>query len=76
LYRDGVGNSTPDAYNAYPGSSSRTSFPARSDPAKEKPYWMENAERALTPDQKKKADAEFYIWLKKGPPAPPANEPQ
>jgi hypothetical protein len=33
------------------------------------------AARALTPEQKKKADDEIDGWLKKGPPAPPAKEP-
>ncbi|MDL2210152.1 sel1 repeat family protein [Desulfovibrio sp. OttesenSCG-928-O18] len=81
LYRDGVGAMDPDAYKAYlwlkltytlaehaSGGDGKTK--------KEKPYWLENATRALTPEQRKKADAELDVWLKKGPPAPPAKEPQ
>lgn len=77
LYRDGVGEVKPDAYNAYLWLrlAYELSSQVRGN-AKEKPYWMGNAERVLTPDQKKKADAEFDTWLKKGPPAPPAKEPQ
>lgn len=77
LYRDGVGEVPPDAGNAYLWLrlAYELSGKVRGE-LKEKPYWMENAERVLSPEQKKKADAEFDVWMKKGPPAPPENEPQ
>lgn len=82
LYRDGVGSVRPDAYNAYlwlkltHTLSLDVSGESADTDGKEIPYWLENAERALTPEQKKEADAELVDWLEKGPPAPPAREPQ
>lgn len=73
LYRDGVGTVQPDAYKAYLWLG--LTFELSEDTG-EVPYWMENAARALTPEQRKKADAELDGWLKKGPPAPPAKEPE
>jgi len=82
LYRDGVGTVQPDAYSAYLWLkltytlSLNASGKTAGMEDEEIPYWLENAERILTAEQKKQADAEFAVWLKKGPPAPPAKEPQ
>ncbi|SBV92792.1 putative Beta-lactamase [uncultured delta proteobacterium] len=73
LYRDGVGTVAPDAYQAYLWLGLTFEL---SGPHTEMPYWFENAARVLSPEQKKKADDEIDVWLKKGPPAPPAKEPQ
>lgn len=73
LYRDGVGEVEPDAYKAYLWLGLTFEL---SGPHTEMPYWFENAARVLTPEQKKKADDELDVWLKKGLPSPPAKEPQ
>lgn len=73
LYRDGVGTIPPDPYTAYLWLKLACELSGRRD---EQPYWMENAARALDPVQRKKADAEVAVWLRQGPPAPPAREPQ
>lgn len=80
LYRDGVGDMEPDAYKAYLWLkfthilSSHVS--GEGQKSGEEPYWLENATRALTPEQLAKADAELDVWLKKGLPSPPATEPR
>ena len=73
LYRDGVGTVQPDPYQAYLWLGLTFEL---SGPHEEMPYWFANAARVLPPDQKKKADDELDGWLKKGPPAPPATEPE
>ena len=73
LYRDGVGSIQPDAYTAYLWLG--LTFELAEDTG-EVPYWFENAARVLTPEQRKKADAELDRWLKNGPPSPPAKEPE
>lgn len=81
LYRDGVGTVLPDAYKAYLWLrltyTLSLSVSGKNAGAEEKiPYWLENAECALTAEQKEKADTELAVWLKNGPPAPPADEPR
>ena len=77
LYRDGVGAVSPDAYNAYLWLKLTFELSGKvSGKQEEIPYWLENAQRALKPEQLKKADEELAVWLKKGPPSPPTEEPK
>ena len=77
LYRDGVGTVLPDAYMAYLWLKLAFELSGKvSGKPDAIPYWISNAQRVLTPEQLKKADAELAVWLKKGPPSPPAKEPE
>jgi len=77
LFRDGVGTVPPNAYSAYLWLKLTFTLSGEvSDKPDTVPYWLANAQRVLTPEQIKKADAELAVWLKKGPPSPPAREPE
>ena len=77
LHRDGVGTVPPDAYRAYLWLKLSFELSGKvTGKQDEIPYWLGNAERALPPEQLKKADAELAVWLKKGPPSPAAREPE
>ncbi|MCC8193548.1 MAG: sel1 repeat family protein [Deltaproteobacteria bacterium] len=81
LYRDGVGTVQPDAYMAYLWLRLAHELSALANATAKPeggtiPYWLENAERVLTVEQRKKAEAEIAGWLRNGPPAAPAGEPE
>ncbi len=79
LYRDGAGTLQPDAYKAYLWLrlSHELAVTASGKPAGgEIPSWLASAQQALTPEQLRKADKELAAWLRQGPPAPPAVEPE